>query len=157
MALQLGALRDALLDARRTADKTAEALAAYENRLSGIETKTRAVTGRHPKTLNDLRQSPRLIRADASRRIAATPAASCQFQRRPMRTRGRSMPPSWPIGAAPASWARISGSSMRSIAPVRSTSLPLAIGDHHLQLADRVERRGSPSDKIIGLRPYPTG
>ena len=64
------------------------------------------------------------------------------------------MPPSWPVGAAPASWARISGSS---IAPVRSYQLPLAIGDHHLQLADRAERRGSPSDKISGLRPYPTG
>ena len=31
----------------------------------------------------------------------------------------------------------------------------LAIGDHHLQLADRARRRGSPSDKISGLRPYP--
>ena len=42
MALQLGALREALLDAgasHEKADKAAEELAAYENRLAGIETK----------------------------------------------------------------------------------------------------------------------
>jgi hypothetical protein len=35
MALQLGALRDALLDAK--ADKAAEEVAAYEDRLAGVE------------------------------------------------------------------------------------------------------------------------
>jgi hypothetical protein len=35
--------------------------------------------------------------------------------------------------------------------------LPLAIGDHHLQLADRAERARLESDKISGLPPYPTG
>jgi hypothetical protein len=42
MALQLGALRDALIDAGATkekADKAAEELAGYETRLTGIETK----------------------------------------------------------------------------------------------------------------------
>ena len=42
MALQLGALREALLDAGASpekADKAAEELASYENRLAGIETK----------------------------------------------------------------------------------------------------------------------
>jgi hypothetical protein len=42
MALQLGALREALLDAgasREKADKAAEELAGHENRLAGIETK----------------------------------------------------------------------------------------------------------------------
>lgn len=42
MALQLGALRDALLDAGAKpdkADKAAEELAAYDNRLAGIETR----------------------------------------------------------------------------------------------------------------------
>jgi hypothetical protein len=42
MALQLGALRDALIDAGATkekADKAAEELAGYESRLTGIETK----------------------------------------------------------------------------------------------------------------------
>jgi hypothetical protein len=42
MALQLGALREALLDAGASPDKAnkaAEELASYENRLAGIETK----------------------------------------------------------------------------------------------------------------------
>jgi len=42
MALQLGALRDALIDAGATpekADKASEELASYENRLASIETK----------------------------------------------------------------------------------------------------------------------
>jgi hypothetical protein len=42
MALQLGALREALLDAGASpekANKAAEELAAYETRLAGIETK----------------------------------------------------------------------------------------------------------------------
>jgi hypothetical protein len=42
MALQLGALRDALIEAGATkekADKAAEELAGYETRLAGIETK----------------------------------------------------------------------------------------------------------------------
>lgn len=42
MALQLGALRDALLDAGakpEKADKAAEELAGYDNRLSSIETR----------------------------------------------------------------------------------------------------------------------
>ena len=42
MALQLGALRDALIDAGakpEKADRAAEELAAYENRLAGIETR----------------------------------------------------------------------------------------------------------------------
>ena len=47
MALQLGALRDALLDAgasQEKADKAAEELAAYENRLAGIETRLAVLT-----------------------------------------------------------------------------------------------------------------
>jgi len=42
MALQLGALREALLDAgasQEKANKAAEELASYETRLAGIETK----------------------------------------------------------------------------------------------------------------------
>ena len=41
MALQLGALREALIDAGASvekADKAAEEVASYENRLAGIET-----------------------------------------------------------------------------------------------------------------------
>jgi hypothetical protein len=67
------------------------------------------------------------------------------------------MPPSWPIR-------RRSGELGEDISVVNAIDraggvyqLPLAIGGHHLQLADRAERRGSPSDKISGLRPYPTG
>jgi hypothetical protein len=47
MALQLGALRDALLDAGASpdkADKASEELAAYENRLSGIEGRLSVLT-----------------------------------------------------------------------------------------------------------------
>lgn len=47
MALQLGALRDALLDAGAStekADKAAEELASYEGRLSGIETRLAVLT-----------------------------------------------------------------------------------------------------------------
>jgi hypothetical protein len=42
MALQLGALREALIEAgasQEKANKAAEELASYENRLAGIETK----------------------------------------------------------------------------------------------------------------------
>ena len=49
MALQLGALREALLDAGASpekADKAAEELASYENRLAGIETKLVTLDGR---------------------------------------------------------------------------------------------------------------
>ena len=63
------------------------------------------------------------------------------------------LPPSWSIGAL--------GEDISVVNAIDRTGevyqLPLAIGDHHLQLADRAERRGSPSDKISGLRPYPTG
>ena len=47
MALQLGALRAALLDAGAkpdTADKAAEEVAGYENRLAGLETKVSVLT-----------------------------------------------------------------------------------------------------------------
>lgn len=47
MALQLGALRDALLSAGTPADKAdkaAEELAGYENRLAGIETRLAVLT-----------------------------------------------------------------------------------------------------------------
>lgn len=47
MALQLGALRDALLDAGAApdkADKAAEELASYENRLGGIENRLAVLT-----------------------------------------------------------------------------------------------------------------
>ena len=47
MALQLGALRDALVDAGATAEKAnkaAEELAGYENRLAGIDTRLSALT-----------------------------------------------------------------------------------------------------------------
>jgi hypothetical protein len=44
------------------------------------------------------------------------------------------MPPSWPIGAAPASWARIQGRTIDRTGEFYQ--LPLAIGDHHLQLAE---------------------
>jgi hypothetical protein len=49
MALQLGALRDALLDAGASpekAEKATEELAAYENRLGGIETKIEQLNGK---------------------------------------------------------------------------------------------------------------
>jgi uncharacterized protein with GYD domain len=49
MALQLGALRDALIEAGATvekADKAAEEVASYENRLAGIETKLVSLDGR---------------------------------------------------------------------------------------------------------------
>ena len=49
MALQLGALRDALIAAGAPADKAdraAEEVAAYENRLASIENKITALTGR---------------------------------------------------------------------------------------------------------------
>jgi hypothetical protein len=48
MALQLGALRDALIEAGATpakADKAAEELAGYENRLSSIDLKLERLTG----------------------------------------------------------------------------------------------------------------
>jgi hypothetical protein len=45
-------------------------------------------------------------------------------------------------------------SSMRSIAPVRSISCRWRSRPSPAA-ADRAERRGSPSDKISGLRPYP--
>ena len=47
MALQLGALRDALLDAGANpakADKAAEEVAAYETRLAGMDTKLTVLT-----------------------------------------------------------------------------------------------------------------
>jgi len=47
MALQLGALRDALLDAGASpekADRAAEELANYENRLGGIERQLAVLT-----------------------------------------------------------------------------------------------------------------
>lgn len=47
MALQLGALRNALIDAGASqdkADKAAEELAGYENRLSSIETRLTLLT-----------------------------------------------------------------------------------------------------------------
>jgi hypothetical protein len=47
MALQLGALRDALLDAGANpakADKAAEEVAAYENRLAGVESRLNLLT-----------------------------------------------------------------------------------------------------------------
>jgi hypothetical protein len=47
MTLQLGALRDALLNAGATADKAdkaAEELAGYENRFAGIETRLAVLT-----------------------------------------------------------------------------------------------------------------
>ena len=47
MALQLGALRDALLEAGATpakADKAAEELASYENRLANIDTRLTVLT-----------------------------------------------------------------------------------------------------------------
>jgi len=47
MALQLGALRDALLDAGASpdkADKAAEELANYENRLGSIESRLSVLT-----------------------------------------------------------------------------------------------------------------
>lgn len=47
MALQLGALRDALIEAGATqekADKAAEELAGYETRLAGIDTRLAVLT-----------------------------------------------------------------------------------------------------------------
>ena len=47
MALQLGALRDALIDAgakTEKADKAAEELAGYENRLASIDTRLTVLT-----------------------------------------------------------------------------------------------------------------
>ena len=47
MALQLGALRDALIDAGakpEKADKAAEDLAGYENRLASIDTRLSVLT-----------------------------------------------------------------------------------------------------------------
>jgi hypothetical protein len=47
MALQSGALRDALIDAGAKpdkADKAAEELASYENRLAGIDTRLTVLT-----------------------------------------------------------------------------------------------------------------
>jgi hypothetical protein len=47
MALQLGALRDALIDAGATphkADKAAEELAGYETRLAGIDARLSVLT-----------------------------------------------------------------------------------------------------------------
>ncbi len=47
MALQLGALRDALIDAGakiEKADKAAEELAGYENRLANIDTRLTVLT-----------------------------------------------------------------------------------------------------------------
>jgi uncharacterized protein with GYD domain len=49
MALQLGALREALVDAGASAekaDKAAEEVASYENRLAGVETKLVSLDGR---------------------------------------------------------------------------------------------------------------
>ena len=49
MALQLGALREALIEAGAStekADKAAEEVASYENRLAGIETKLASLDGR---------------------------------------------------------------------------------------------------------------
>ena len=98
-----------------------------------------------------MRHSPRLIGADASRRIAAT--------RLELTISAPTIADARKIDAAIVADRRRSGelgedirSAMRSIAPV----LPLVIGDHHLQLANGLGH-GSPSDKISGLRPYPTG
>jgi hypothetical protein len=47
MALQLGALREALIDAGASAekaDKASEELAGYENRLAGIDTRLTLLT-----------------------------------------------------------------------------------------------------------------
>jgi hypothetical protein len=47
MALQLGAIRDALIDAGATpakADKAAEELASYENRLASIDSRLLVLT-----------------------------------------------------------------------------------------------------------------
>lgn len=47
MALQLGALREALIDAgasQEKADKASEELAGYENRLAGIEGRLQVLT-----------------------------------------------------------------------------------------------------------------
>jgi hypothetical protein len=49
MALQLGALRDALIEAGASpaaADKAAEEVASYENRLAGIETRLVRLDGK---------------------------------------------------------------------------------------------------------------
>lgn len=49
MALQLGALREALIDAgaaQDKANKAAEELAGYENRLAGIDLRLEQLTGR---------------------------------------------------------------------------------------------------------------
>jgi hypothetical protein len=49
MALQLGALREALIEAGASPDKAtkaAEEVASYENRLAGIETKLVSMDGR---------------------------------------------------------------------------------------------------------------
>jgi hypothetical protein len=49
MALQLGALREALIEAGASPEKAndaAEEVASYENRLAGIETKLVALDGR---------------------------------------------------------------------------------------------------------------
>ena len=49
MALQLGALRDALIEAGASPEKAANAaeeVASYENRLAGIENKLTALDGR---------------------------------------------------------------------------------------------------------------
>jgi hypothetical protein len=49
MALQLGALREALIEAGASADtasKAAEEVASYENRLAGVETKLVALDGK---------------------------------------------------------------------------------------------------------------
>jgi hypothetical protein len=49
MALQLGALREALIEAGAStdkADKAAEEVASYENRLAGIETKLVRLDGK---------------------------------------------------------------------------------------------------------------
>lgn len=49
MALQLGALREALIDAGASpekANRAAEEVASYENRLAGVETKLVALDGK---------------------------------------------------------------------------------------------------------------
>lgn len=64
MALQLGALRDALIDAGakpEKADKAAEELAGYENRLNGIDLK-----------LIELGSSVRLVQAMLGINVALT-------------------------------------------------------------------------------------
>jgi hypothetical protein len=71
MALQLGALRDALIDAGAApekADKAAEELAGYETRLNGIDLK-----------LIELGSSVRLVQAMLGVNVALTAGVLCRL------------------------------------------------------------------------------